>query len=223
MRRCNLNSRLTLPRKLPVVLFIVFLLSIFPLSVYANGISSKDIATQKDFHLHSLLQLTNDQPLEECWYPGPDPDGPPSGQDNPQIASTSITGNLFTFTHPGTPDSGCIIEWDYTNAATADKPGTISGSFVIDKSGEFLAGYGSLNGTISISFNARSQYVPPINEDEPDHYNFSGSFKITDGTNFYEGIRGTGTISGTFHDHAWGYGWGNQQTWFDFVLIGKAK
>ena len=208
-------------RTFAVVLFVILLLSGVSLGVYANSISSRDIATQRDSHLHSLLQLTNDWPSEECPYPGEG--DPPPGQDNPQYASTSITGNLFTFTHPGTPDSACIIEWYYSNTATPDKPGEITGSFVIDKSGEFLAGYGYLTGTISISFDAKSQYVPYIYEGEPDHYNFDGDFEITGGTGFYERIKGSGTISGTFHDHAWGYGWGNQQTWFDFVMIGRAK
>jgi len=190
---------------LVVLVSVLLVLSSVSAVVYANGISGKDIATEQHFHLSTdnVLQL----------YDGsPDPD-----------AETSITGNLFTFTHPGTPDSACIVEWDSSNTATPDERGNISGSFVIDKSGEFLAGYGYLTGTISISFDARSQYVPHIAEFEPDHYNFSGPFKITGGTGFYEGIKGSGTISGTFHDHAWGYGWGNQQTWFDFVMIGKAK
>jgi len=209
-------------RTLAVIFLVVLLLSFGTVAVYADDINSKDIATQRDFHLHSLLQLTNDLPLEECWFPGEPGELPPE-QANPQRASTSITGNLFTFTHPGTPDSGCIVEWYYSNTATADTTGKISGSFVIDKSGEFLAGYGYLTGTISVSFDGRSQFVPHITENEPDHYNFRGSFRITGGTGFYEGLRGAGTISGTFHDHAWGYGWGNQQTWFDFVLMGRVN
>jgi len=56
-----------------------------------------------------------------------------------------------------------------------------------------------------------------------DHYNFKGSFKITGGTGFYEGIKGEGTIGGTFHDHSWSEEPDPLKKWFDFVMIGKAK
>jgi len=115
------------------------------------------------------------------------------------------------------------------NTATHDKHGTISGSFVIEV---YLADcsvddsvpcfqYGEVYGEIFVSFNANAQFVPQI-EDEPDHYNFEGPFRITGGSGFYEGIIGSGTIGGTFHDHSW-ENCETCQPWWDFVMIGRAS
>ena len=66
--------------------------------------------------------------------------------------------------------------------------------------------------------------APGIDEDcEPDHYNFQGPFRITGGDGFYEGIRGSGTIGGTFHDHSFTEALPeDEQQWFDFAMIGRA-
>ena len=96
----------------------------------------------------------------------------------------------------------------------------MSGSFHIDKNPAPL-GWDEGN-YIYVSFSAWSHYVPPIGPDDMDHYNFSGTFRITGGTGFYEGIQGSGTISGTFHDHEWGSSIPGEETWFDFVMIGNA-
>ncbi len=182
---------------------------------YANGLpGGRDVATQRDIHLYSQVQLIN-------------------GSVDPN-AACSITGNIFTFTHvldghdwQGNPctygalDSGCVGGWSSTNTATPTRDGRISGSFHIDKNPAPLYWDTPETNFIYVSFNAASHYVPPYGEYDLDHYNFTGNFKITGGAGFYEGIKGAGTISGTLHDHTWGPG-DPGETWFDFVMIGKA-
>jgi len=179
--------------------------------------SGKDVATQRNIHLHSVAQLVNGSV---------DPD-----------AQCSITGNIFTFTHLleghdcelndviyGALDSGCVGGWSSNNTATPTKPGNLSGSFHIDKNPAPLYWDTPATNFIYVSFNGRSQYVPPYGLNDAPHYNFVGSFRITGGEGFYEGIQGAGTISGTFHDHEWGdSNIPGVQTWFDFVMIGKAQ
>jgi len=177
---------------------------------YANGgcpvvDSAREAATEGHFHLYTkMLGL-----LEE-------------GQVHQDYCS--ITGNLMTFTHPGTPNSAAIGDWTFKNRVGPKGRGSISGSFSIDvgwpaDSTGFI--YGPVYGKIYISFNAVSAFVPKIDEDcEPDHYNFQGPFRVTGGDGFYEGIRGSGTIGGTFHDHE---GPDDVQQWFDFAMIGTAR
>lgn len=140
-----------------------------------------------------------------------------------------ISGNLFSFSHylpapldgdaPGVFDSG-VVSGHVTNTATHDRRGRISGSFVIDKHWPYSSlEYG---GQIFISFTGCSSYVPPYEgEAEGDgtcgNYNFSGSFRITGGSEYYTGLSGTGTIAGTYHDHTYAGGDG-----VDFVMVGKA-
>ena len=189
---------------------------------YANGEcpvvdSAREAATEGHFHLYTKLLalyqgnvyqgLVNDQP------------------------ACSITGNLMTFTHPGTPNSAAIGDWQHEYRVGRWGREWISGSFSIDVGWPgFPPGfiYGPVYGKIYISFNAASTFVPKIDENcEPDHYNFQGTFRITGGDGFYEGIRGSGTIGGTFHDHSWsGDQFGHSEEdeqWFDFVMIGTAR
>jgi hypothetical protein len=203
------KGRLTLA----VLLSLLLLVSGTSAVVYANEISGKDIATQKDIHLYSAVQLSNGSV--------------PPGKDCP------ITGNIFTFTHfvegndyqeepviYGTPDSGCVAGWSSSNTATQTETGKLSGSFYMDKNPAPL-GWDTGN-YIYVSFNTRSYYVPPYGQYDVPCYNFVGTFKITGGTGFYEGIQGSGNIGGTFHDHEWG-GDLPHETWFDFVMIGKVQ
>ena len=208
--KTNRKRRVVLMVLMSVMLVLFGCLSV----VYANDLpSGKDVATQHDIHLHSVVQLSDGSV--------------PPGKDCP------ITGNIFTFTHfleghdyqgggviYGTPDSGTVINWSSNNRAIPTRPGRISGSFHIDKNPAPLFWDDRIN-FIYVSFNGRSQYVPPYGENDVPCYNFKGAFKITGGTGFYEGICGSGTISRTFHDHEWGGGFPNE-TWLDFVMIGKA-
>ena len=168
--------------------------------------SGKDAITEKHFHLSTDNHLVINE----------------NGSVNQDYCS--ITGNLMTFTHPGTPNSAAIADWLYNNKIGPQRRGRISGSFCIDVGWPtFPPGfmYGPVYGKILIEFIASSTYVPKLSEDEPDHYNFEGSFKIIGGEGFYEGITGSGTIGGTFHDHDWE---DNPNTkWFDFVMIGTAQ
>jgi hypothetical protein len=142
--------------------------------------------------------------------------------------SSWIMGNLMTFTHPGTPNSAAIGDLSYDNKVGPGGRGNISGSFSIVVDYDYYGPdspfiYGAINGTIMISFNAQSTYVPKIDEQwEPDHYNFEGPFRIIGGTGFYEGIIGSGTIGGTFHEHTWSQVGLPTERWFDFVTIGTA-
>ena len=89
--------------------------------------------------------------------------------------------------------------------------------------------YGEIHGTVEISFTAPWSAVQrPYGYGKSNRYNFEGSFEIVGGTDFYEGIGGSGTIAGTFHDMPWDrehpeYAEDALQKSFDFVLIGKAK
>jgi hypothetical protein len=166
------------------------------------------IATAKEFHLSTDNVLPLDPPDEQ-----------------------GISGNLFSFGHvlnatpagapaPGVFDSGSIISANVINAATHDRRGRISGSFVIDKHwGNGTAGE-HFGGNISISFTGYSSYVPPYEgeteeSDTYGNYNFNGSFRITGGNEYYADLRGTGTITGTYQHHSYGDG-------VDFVMTGKA-
>ena len=169
--------------------------------------SGKDAITERHFHLSTdnYLVLNSDGSINQDYC--------------------SITGNLMTFTHPGTPNTASIGDWSYSNKVGPQGRGTISGSFKIDVQWlSFPPGfiYGPVDGKIFVSFNATSIFVPKIDENyDPDHYNFEGTFKIVGGEGFYEGIKGSGTIGGTFHDHDWGGG-DPDEKWFDFVMIGQA-
>ena len=170
----------------------------------------KDLATESHFHLSNQTLHLYDGVVV--------PDG-----------SQWINGNLFTFTHPGTPSSAEITSWSYVNNVKASGRGTISGSFTMTvhrdpcPQGDQCFDFGPIDGTITVSFNAPSFGVPhPYDESEPFHYNFQGHFQITGGTGFYQGISGSGTIGGTFHDHSWSEGDDPLEKWFDFVMIGQA-
>ena len=195
------------------LLILSFLSAILILSlgitsvVYANSLGVKDIVTQNDFHLAT-------SPVVEI-----DIGGPGSGD-----SEGGITGNLFTFTHSvegwevwGVSDSGQVVSWSSSNTATADRGGKISGSFIIDKA---WWEPDDIDDQIFVSFIARSVYVPLLGTENPldENYNFRGSFRITGGKGFYEGISGAGTIAGTLQDHV--YGNGSQGV--EFVMIGKA-
>ena len=82
-----------------------------------------------------------------------------------------------------------------------------------------------IGGEIYVSFNSRAEFVEKVGP-EPTHFNFEGPFKIVGGSDFYSGIKGEGTIGGTFHRHTWGEDetvtW-RQSPWFDFVMIGTSK
>lgn len=173
--------------------------------------NAKSVNTETHFHLSNQTLHLDDGNVV--------PDG-----------SQWINGNLFTFTHPETPSSAQITSWSYVNNVRASGWGTISGSFTMEVhriqcpgEGEQCFEFGPIEGTISVSFTAASFAVShPFEESEPFHYNFEGNFKITGGTGFYEGISGSGTIGGTFHDHDWSGGGSELEKWFDFVMIGKA-
>jgi len=181
--------------------------------------SAREAATERHFHLYTkMLALHQDQ----VWH---------NGVGDPLQPTDSITGNLMTFTHPGTPNSAAIGDWQHEYRVGRWGREWISGSFCIDVGWPgFPPGfiYGPVYGKIYISFNAASTFVPKIDENcEPDHYNFQGTFRITGGDGFYEGIRGSGTIGGTFHDHSWspedlGLNQEDEQ-WFDFAMIGTAR
>jgi hypothetical protein len=202
-----LKGRLTLA----VLLSLLLLVSGTSAVVYANGApiidSGKDAITESHFHLSTdnYLVLNSDGQVDQDYC--------------------SITGNLMTFTHPGTPNSAAIGDWLYDNQVGPQGRGKISGSFSINVGWtDFPPGfiYGPVSGKILISFNAQSIFVPKIDENyDPDHYNFEGTFRIVGGDGFYEGITGSGTIAGTFHDHEWN---GDpDKKWFDFVMIGQAR
>jgi hypothetical protein len=189
------------------------------LAVYANSWTPysptlNQIDTDDDFH----LATSNVMYFEE-------------GQDP---VNGDIVGNLFSFSHalpdtvtllpaPSVSDSAAIVEWHYSNTATHNRKGIISGSFIIDKHwGEHDLGTGEweAGGTIEVSFTAQSSYVSPYEgEDEETedygNYNFRGSFRITGGSEYYAGLRGAGSISGTFQYHGYGNG-------IEFVMMGKA-
>jgi hypothetical protein len=191
---------------------------------YANGgcptiETAREAATEQHFHLWTddFLGLYLDE-----------------GQLRVHQDYCSITGNLMTFTHPNTPNSVCIGDWEFENRVGPNGRGTISGSFKIDvgwtegfPNGFWYGPATGVKGKIHISFHGMSFFVPKIHEDcdEPDHYNFQGTFRITGSSsvdgydNFYEGITGSGTIGGTFHDHDRPDG---VDKWFDFVMIGTA-
>jgi hypothetical protein len=195
-----------------VVSLSVLIVSLGTSSVlYSNSVSYEptldQIATAKEFHLSTANVLN--------------------------LASSSneigISGNLFSFSHylpappsgdaPAVFDSG-VVSGTVTNTATHDRNGRISGSFVIDKHwGNSTVQYG---GQILISFTGYSSYVPPYEgeaegDDTCGNYNFSGSFRITGGSDYYAGLSGTGTIAGTYHDDTYSGGDG-----VDFVMVGKA-
>ena len=173
--------------------------------------TAKSVNTEMHFHLsNQTLHLYDGNVV---------PDG-----------SQWINGNLFTFTHPGTPSWAEITSWSYVNDVKASGRGTISGSFTMEihripcpgEGGQCFE-FGPIEGTISVAFNATSFAVPhPFEEGEPSRYNFEGNFQITGGTGFYEGIGGSGTIGGTFHNYDWSGSGSELEKWFDFVIIGKA-
>ena len=148
--------------------------------VILNGYSTVSfeaeyIATERHFHLSNYGLHLYDGEVQ--------PDG-----------SDRIYGNLFTFTHPGTPSSANITSWSYVNTVNLMGRGTISGSFTIEvhqvQCGPGVEGdcfqYGDIDGSISVSFRAASYAVsdPLCEECDPTHYNFDGSFQITGGTGF---------------------------------------
>jgi len=177
-------------------------------ALYSNSYAPTldQIATAKEFHLSTTNVLNLTSP---GWEVG-------------------ISGNLFSFGHilpepevgvpaPGVFDSG-VVSGDVTNRATHDRRGRISGSLVIDKHWGNSLEYG---GQIFISFTGYASYVPPYESGTEEdgtygNYNFSGSFKITGGSDYYTGLSGTGTIAGTYQNHDYGEG-------VDFVMIGKAS
>ncbi|MFC1911010.1 ABC transporter substrate-binding protein [Chloroflexota bacterium] len=200
--------------------------------ILASGIFmyGKDIATQGSFHLYC-------NPLQLCIV-----DGKAIVCDECLGITTerAIYGNLFTFTHPSTPNQAKITEWTFDfkppPVSNPEPPpqaflkdnGTMSGSFTIgvnlpDES------FGETIGKVYITWNAHYEFVPPLYVGEPMHYNFEGPFKIEGGTGFYEGIQGEGTIGGTYHRHPWHDNPLNPNDqkakfpWFDFAMIGKAK
>ena len=211
-----LKGRLTLA----VLFSLLLLVSGTSAVVYANGEppiidSGKEAATEQRFHLTSLIHFWEDQ-----------------GTIQVDDESSWIWGNLMTFTHPGTPNSAAVGDLSYSNRVGNRGRGRISGSFTINVGYDYPGSppgydppfiYGPIYGTVSVSFDARSRFVPKLDEQwEPDHYNFQGFFNITSGTGFYEGITGSGTIGGTFHDHTWSSEGLPTEKWFDFVMIGQA-
>jgi hypothetical protein len=166
----------------------------------------EQIATAKEFHLSTTNVLYLPSPTNEV----------------------GISGNLFSFGHvlpepqagvaaPGVFDSGMIVSGNFASTATHRRGGRISGSFVIDKHWGNSLEYG---GQIFVSFTGYSSYVPPYEGDTEEdgaygNYNFSGSFKITGGSEYYTGLSGTGTIAGTYQNHDYVDG-------IDFVMTGKA-
>jgi hypothetical protein len=186
--------------------------------LYADDMvhSLNELATQNDFHLATSPVVEFD---DDC-----------TTSDN-----SSITGNLFTFTHKvidddneipddgrycwGVSDSGVVKILNFSNTATEDKPGKISGTFEINRAWYYETPVPE--DTILVSFRAVAHYVPPItDETEGDlpNYNFRGSFRITGGTGMYKGIKGSGTIAGTFQDHQYG----DFDRAIEFVMMGKA-
>jgi hypothetical protein len=200
---------------LAVVLCVVLILSGGSVAIFADVLSGKDVATQGYFHLTC-------SPLQLRISPGQGPYIDPAD-------AHSISGNLFTFTHPNTPNNADITAWTFSFKPTPSlnppqppelaNKGTIAGKFTISVN---LPGqsFGDAIGEIYVDWNANYEFVPKLT-DEPTHYNFEGPFKIKGGSGFYEGIQGEGTIGGTFHRHNWGDQ--QEQPWFDFVMIGKAK
>ena len=76
-------------------------------------------------------------------------------------------------------------------------------------------------GQIFVSFIAWSVYVPPYEGETEEegtygNYNFRGSFRITGGNEYYAGLRGRGTIAGTFQHY-------DYCDAVDFVMMGKAR
>lgn len=171
---------------------------------YANLLlDTGDIATEAHFHLTNWGLQLYDGEIAGC---------------------QEIFGNLFTFTHPQTPCQAQIASWSYVHEINKKGDGSISGAFVIEVHMDFE--FGHIDGTIEVSFKADAYAVNhPFGGGEPFQYNFEGNFKIEGGTGFYEGISGSGSIGGTYHDQNFN---GNPEPdpleeWFDFVMIGNAK
>jgi hypothetical protein len=83
--------------------------------------------------------------------------------------------------------------------------------------------YGHINGKIFIKLEVQVEPVPRLGDPtEPQAYNFQGPIQIIGGEGFYEGIKGSGTVSGTYNDFPGDVG-GIDRTSIFFVITGKAK
>ena len=213
-------------RRAITLALVLLAVCLVPLAAHADSFSGKDLNTQRNFHLTT-------SPLELCFNRderAPSVELECVGQET----NRNIYGNLFTFTHPSTPNEAKITSMTLENKATVDHPGRLSGEFTIevalpqcvpDVDVGPCSDFAEIDGEIYVSFNSRAEFVEKVGE-EPTHFNFEGPFKIVGGSGFYSDIKGEGTIGGTFHRHRWGDGenetW-RQSPWFDFVMIGASK
>lgn len=163
----------------------------------------EDIATQGYFHLRTGRIFLCD------------------GQVCADPPGLNISGNLFTFTHPVTPRSGRVIQW---NVHSANKS-VARGSFTIEMDCPNCFRGGPIDGQIFVEFTIRVEFVPPTEEGETEHYNFQGPFKIVGGSDSYAGIKSHGTMDGTFHDHDFPFPPADafSDSHLDFVMLGNAK
>ncbi len=201
-----------------LVLLLAVVASAISGVVHANGVTGKDVATESHFHLTANLQFCRDR-VERVVEVKDTCAG--------DVTERGIFGNLFTFTHPGTPNSAVISQWSAELKGNRDKNATIQGSLTIDVDLPDQS-FGSATGQIMVSFNVGFHRVPfsPFVAEEPNHWNFEGPFQITGGTGFYAGIQGQGTMGGTVHGHPWGENSTSeegQRPWQDFVMIGTAQ
>lgn len=178
------------------------------LTVYAQDLS--DIATQGYFYLWTqpAVLLCGDAALV-C--------ADPSG--------SNIVSNLFTFTHPPTPQGARIIGWNVVSTRNGKHA---TGLFTIEKDCDSCLFGGPILGKIYVEFDVKVKDVPPVVEfeEETEHTNFKGRFKIVGGDGFYDGIKGSGTINGTFRGHEY-LPWDGTLPIGDaavnFVMLGDAK
>ena len=117
-----MTSRIRSRRAIALVLALIAVFLV-PLAAQADGLSGRDLNTQRNFHLTTKLELCFDidagaSSVEvEC-----------VGQETQR----KIFGNLFTFTHPDTPSEAEITSMAYEILATEDHPGRLTGEFTID-------------------------------------------------------------------------------------------
>ena len=163
-----------------------------------QDLTGADIATQPFFHFRTNY-------VELCG-------GADCGED---VGTYWAYGNLWTFTHPGTPGYGQITGWSVEPTGTRGRRGAFT--VFVDRPNTTA---GPILGEIFFRFEVQVEWVPPLYEGENEHFNFQGPIQIVGGTGFYEGIKGHGTMSGTWHNH-W-EGSDPPRTWLDFVVLGRA-
>ncbi len=191
------------------------------LAVYAQITHGSEAATQEFFWLDAGMNF-----CDEGICAG---DGDPCSPNPPRYQFHNIWGTLFTFTHPWPVSGGKIIEWN----VDTNRPGNLaSGTFTIEVNSaawgtpsvwpacpdppQFM--YGLINGTITIKFSVNVEPVPGLgNPLEDQRINFQGPMRIVGGTGFYEGIKGNGNMSGTYHD------FDGPDDNIQFLITGRAK